>query len=155
MKLHKIFLFLLLGAIAVFESAATDNENWCVIGDGQVLMPVSSVSCLVGSDATGLITVVGKDVQIPDIKEVAFAVKPTDAISAPQAKSESVTLIHNILTIKHAAVGSAIAIRAIDGRTLYNGELRAETTTINVGNFAPGIYLVTIGGDSTFKIKKR
>ena len=144
---------MLLGATAVLESAAADNENWCVIGDGQVLMPVSSVSCLVGSDATGLITVVGKDVQIPDIKEVAFAVKPTDAISAPQAKSESV--IHNILTIKHAAVGSAIAIRAIDGRTLYNGELRAETTTINVGNFAPGIYLVTIGGDSTFKIKKR
>ena len=153
MNTKKILLFSLLCTIAGLKSSGSEN-NWCIVGDGKLLMPVSSVRCLVGSDVTGLITVVGTESQIADIAEVTFAVDPKGAIDAPTVSTSSVTLINNTLTIKCVIPGTTVTIHSVDGRQLYSGRISADSAEIDMSNFISGMYLVTVGGDSTFKLMK-
>ena len=154
MNIKKIILFSLLCVMAALKSSAS-NDTWYIIGDGKALMPLASVRCLVGSDVTGLITVVGTDIQVADINEVTFAADPKGAIDSPIVSAGSVTLINNILSIKYAFPGATVTIHSIDGCLLYSDPLSADSAEIDISHFIPGVYLVTIGGDSTFKLMKR
>lgn len=149
----RLIIYSLLSFIATYNLYASD-DNWNIIGDGNVLMPLSSVRCLVGSDVTGLITVVGSDATITDIGEVTFSNKQHTSIHKPYVASESVTLIDNLLSLKCITPGSTLSIITVDGHKVFSTKLTENHAEIDFSNYPSGVYLVTIC-NSRFKLMKR
>ena len=149
----RLIIYSLLSFIATYNLYASD-DNWNIIGDGNVLMPLSSVRCLVGSDVTGLITVVGSDATITDIGEVTFSNKQHTSIHKPYIASDSVTLNDNLLSLKCITPGSTLSIITVDGHKVFSTKLTENHAEIDFSNYTPGVYLVTIG-NSRFKLMKR
>lgn len=154
MIIKRLFFVSFLCAIMGVKALGAD-EKWCIIGDDKVLMPVSSVVCLIGSDATGLITVIGNETQVPDINEVKFAPDPTGGINSPIVATDSAILIDNILRINCATPGARVQIHNVDAHLVFSETLKSENIEIDMSNYASGIYFVSIGDSSTFKLLKR
>ena len=155
MKITRFLFLLFVATCACLPARATDMV-WWLVADGTPLMPLSGVSCLAGSDATGLITVVGTDTNVPNVAVVTFESKSPGFAASPVADAASATLVNNILNITAAKPCAGITVSSPDGRTvLRNQASESGTAVIDLRGAAPGVYIVNVGGDSSFKILKQ
>jgi uncharacterized delta-60 repeat protein len=81
----------------------------------------------------------------------------TDEISSLQSKTISVypNPVSNELHIEIEGNNEQIKVEVLNsmGQVVFNGNI-VEKTTVQTSNFAPGFYLIKIGNDKTFELKK-
>lgn len=152
----KSFCFALtMSVLADGASAAV----WTLVADRSETMPLDRVVCLIASDGSDRMMVVGLDKTLDGVGCVRFEQTENSSLNAVQDisnKDISILSVNNIITVSGLAVDSPIEIYTSDGRLLRSINLTASgyDIEINVCDLAAGIYIVKIS-ESSFKIIKQ
>ena len=150
MYMIKISRFFILFLFALFTAVSADalETQWYLVADGTERMPMDSVICLVTSDDSDRMTVVGTERTITGVARVWFEASEENTLPILQQSHITVNIIsaNNTLTINGLTTDTDMRIYANDGRRVCAHHLKATDgpTTIFIGNLPSGIYIASI-----------
>lgn len=160
MRFNSIFKSVLLTFFAAMTGMKAAAAEWWLVADGIDTMPMDSVICLVASDDSDRMMVVGTDRVIGGVAKVWFEAFEDSAVPEvwQQHSHADVGILYTgeWLTMSGLHADADVRIYAANGRLVRACRLKATdgTATIGVGDLSSGMYIVQIAGTS-FKMMKK
>lgn len=152
----RLLLFFLIVTISTRVLAETE---WVLVADGRETMPMDSVVCLVSSDTTDRMLIVGKHRTITNIAKVWFEEAEQTAVHSVKRQSNAninIICANNTVFVSGLNSATNMQIYTTDGQIVRTQYLTPVDGTIKVhiDNLAPAIYILRIGDYSVKVLKK-
>lgn len=160
MTLTNTFQRLLLALFAATSIHTTATAEWRLIADGKETMPMDSIVCLIASDNSDYIQVVGTSRIINNVARIWFEDLETTAVHNVQRQQSDADIniisADNMLYISGLKTDTKLRIYTTDGqlvRTLYLTPTNG-IATLYIGDLASATYIYRIANYSLKFFKK-
>ena len=157
---HRLTYTTLIALFAAISAYATVETGWVLVADGKETMPMDSVICLVASDASDRMLVVGTHWTIDDVTRVWFEEAEMTVIHnvRQQQSNTDINIIsaNNTLFVNGLNGDTNMQIFTTDGQLVHTIYLTPTdgTAKVFIGNLTPAIYILKIANCSVRILKK-
>lgn len=157
---HHLFTRLVAVIVAVTALCGSMSAavKWQLVADRTDKMPLEKVVCLVATDNSDRMLVIGTERTLYSVGRVTFEQSGQSSIESVSASTDAPEIIsaNSTITVMGLSRDDSLTIYGIDGRLVSSRALRAADGTIEVSiaDLTPGVYVVNIL-DSTLKILKK